>query len=88
MIQAFIIHKEDNVAIVAENVKAGQEVGYVLDGETVVLTAKDDIPIYHKIASREIAKGQQVLMSSTSRSLPNNPSVAPFVPIAHRKRKT
>ena len=61
MIQAFIIHKEDNVAIVAENVKAGQEVGYVLDGETVVLTAKDDIPIYHKIASREIAKGQQVL---------------------------
>ena len=61
MIQAFIIHKEDNVAIVAENVKAGQEVGYVLDGETVVLTAKDDIPIYHKIASREIAKGQRVL---------------------------
>ena len=61
MSQAFIIHKEDNVAIVAENVKAGQEVGYVLDGETVVLTAKDDIPIYHKIASREIAKGQQVL---------------------------
>lgn len=61
MIQAFIIHKEDNVAIVAESVRAGQEVGYVLDGETVVLTAKDDIPIYHKIASREIAKGQKVL---------------------------
>lgn len=61
MIQAFIIHKEDNVAIVAENVSAGQEVGYVLDGETVLLTAKDDIPVYHKIASRDIAKGQQVL---------------------------
>jgi (2R)-sulfolactate sulfo-lyase subunit alpha len=57
----FVLHDPaDNVAVVVvEGVKAGQDLtGWVMDDDrTVSLTARQDIPIGHKIALKDLAVG-------------------------------
>ena len=60
MCKAWQIEKDDNVAVVLENVKAGQAVEF--NGKT--LTASSDIPQGHKIAVSAIARGKQILKYS------------------------
>ena len=58
---AMIIDPKDNVAVGIEPVAAGDLVSYVAAGKTVELTAAEDITIYHKLATRDIAQGEPVV---------------------------
>ena len=61
----FLVHdKADSVGvIVVEGVKAGQELtGWLMeDDSTVKVKAMNDIPIGHKLATREIKQGDTVV---------------------------
>lgn len=58
---ALIIDPKDNVAVAIEPIAAGGAVSYLTpEGETQ-LTAAEDITIYHKLATREIAEGEAVV---------------------------
>jgi (2R)-sulfolactate sulfo-lyase subunit alpha len=61
----FVLHDaEDTVAVVVvEGVKAGMALnGWIMDeNRTMTLTAKQDIPIGHKIALKDMAVGDTVV---------------------------
>ena len=61
----FIVHdKADTVGVmVTENIQAGQELtGWIMEtDETVKLKSENAIPLGHKIALRNISKGETVL---------------------------
>ena len=62
MAYALLIHPSDSVAVVTAAVRAGEDVLYEdANGGQVCVKATGDIPIYHKIALRDIAQGEQVL---------------------------
>ena len=61
MRNAMIIDGKDNVAVAIEPISKGDTVTYVCDGKDVSLTALEDITIYHKIATRDIAQGDPVV---------------------------
>ncbi|MEY4680102.1 MAG: UxaA family hydrolase [Alphaproteobacteria bacterium] len=60
----FIVHdKADNVGVVVvEDVKPGQKLtGWVMEGDgTIVVKALDAVPLGHKIALRDLKKGDTV----------------------------
>ena len=58
---AMIIEPQDNVAVAIEPIAAGETVTYLCQGETVTLTAIEDITIYHKLATKDIAEGEPVV---------------------------
>lgn len=53
-IKAIKIDKKDNVAVVLRKVEKGWGVVWTKDGETASVQAMDTIPMYHKIAVRDI----------------------------------
>lgn len=62
----FIVHdKADNVGVIVveDGVKKGQSLlGWIMENDaTVSLKAVDDIPLGHKIAMRDLKKGDTVL---------------------------
>ncbi|HMQ72578.1 MAG TPA: UxaA family hydrolase [Rubrivivax sp.] len=61
----FVLHDaEDTVAVVVvEGVKAGMALnGWIMDeNKTMTLTARQDIPIGHKIALKDMAVGDTVI---------------------------
>ncbi|MCC6868016.1 MAG: UxaA family hydrolase [Burkholderiales bacterium] len=61
----FVLHDaKDSVAVVVvEGVKAGMELsGWIMDDDrTTRVTAKQDIPIGHKVALRDMAVGDTVI---------------------------
>lgn len=57
MVNALLIHPEDDVVVVTERIEQGTTVTY---GEGCHVTALEDVPIYHKIAVHEIKKGAAV----------------------------
>jgi altronate dehydratase small subunit len=61
MHNAMIIDSKDNVAVAIEPIAKGDTVTYLCDGQDVSLTAQQDITIYHKLATRDIAKGEPVV---------------------------
>ena len=61
MLNGLIIDKRDNVVVAIEPISKGDVVSYVCDGETRSVTALEDITIYHKLAARNIAKGEPVV---------------------------
>lgn len=64
MIHVLLHDKKDSVGVVVvEGVKAGQELtGWVMDDDTTIrVKALGDIPIGHKVAVREIRKGDTVI---------------------------
>lgn len=60
-INALLLHPEDSVATVTEDVSAGATVYYENAGTTVSVTANEGIRKYHKIAVRNVEKGAPVL---------------------------
>ena len=58
---AMIIDPKDNVAVAIEPIAAGDTVTYLVQGKAVSLTAAEDITIYHKLATRDIQKGEPVV---------------------------
>lgn len=62
MINALKISDKDNVVVVIENIKKGDSIDYRdLDGTEKNFEAHDDIKIYHKIADKDINKGDYVI---------------------------
>ena len=61
MRNAMIIDPQDNVAVAIEPIVKGDAVTYVCNGADVTLTALQDITIYHKLATRDIAKGEPIV---------------------------
>lgn len=61
MINALRISDEDNVIVAIEDIKKGELVEYVINEEKLSFDALDDIKIYHKVAKRDIKKGEHVI---------------------------
>ena len=61
MRNAMIIDAKDNVAVAIEPIAKGDTVTYACGGKDVSLPALEDITIYHKLATRDIAKGEPVV---------------------------
>ena len=61
MRNAMIIDAKDNVAVAIEPIARGDNAVYVCEGREVSLPALEDITIYHKLATRDIAKGEPVV---------------------------
>ena len=61
----FVVHEEgDGVGVVVvEGVKSGQPLsGWIMeDDKDIQVTAKNDIPIGHKVATREIKRGDTII---------------------------
>ena len=60
-IKAIKIDRKDNVAVVLGAVEKGWEVVWTKDSETASVQAMDTIPMYHKIAVRDIPAGEPVV---------------------------
>ena len=61
MRNAMIIDAKDNVAVAIEPSAKGDNAVYVCEGREVSLPVLEDITIYHKLATRDIAKGEPVV---------------------------
>lgn len=62
MKRAILIDKNDNVATVTESVKSGEEVVYTdPNSEDVVIIAKSAVPLFHKIAIKDIKKNDKIV---------------------------
>ena len=62
----FIVHdKKDTVGVIVDEngVKKGQSLtGWVMEGDgTITVKAVDDVPLGHKIALKDIKKGETIL---------------------------
>ena len=61
MRNAMIIDAKENVAVAIEPIAKGDNAVYVCEGREVSLPVLEDITIYHKLATRDIAKGEPVV---------------------------
>ena len=62
MLNAMIVEAaKDNVIVAIEPIAKGDTVTYNCAGQEKSLTALEDITIYHKLATRDIPKGQPVV---------------------------
>lgn len=61
MRNAMVIDGKDNVAVAIESISKGDTVTYICDGEEKSMTALEDITIYHKLATRDIASGEPIV---------------------------
>ena len=64
MIHIPVHDKKDTVGVaVIEGIKAGQDLtGWVMeDDSTITVNAANDIPIGHKVATREVKKGDTII---------------------------
>lgn len=58
---ALIVDPRDNVIVAIEPLAEGDTVTYLVRGEPVSLKVAEDITIYHKLAARDIEKGEPVI---------------------------
>lgn len=61
MRNAMIIDPKDNVAVAIEPIAKGTAAVWVAGGKEASVTALEDITIYHKLATRDIRKGEPVV---------------------------
>lgn len=62
MVNAVVIHNDDSVAISIEKIAKGETVSFkTLAGENISFEGLDDIPMYHKVALKDIKKGEPIL---------------------------
>ena len=59
-INALLIHEQDNVVVVLEEMEPGQTIRYALGESLEGITATNRIPLYHKVARQPIAAGHVV----------------------------
>lgn len=59
MKRAMMINAADNVVVMAEAAVKGDEIYYENGSEKTVFTAATDVPVYHKVAIKDIAKGER-----------------------------
>jgi len=61
MINSFIVHPNDTVAVVNKSISKGENVTYIFGDKEITIKAMDDIPTYHKIAIKVVKKNNDVL---------------------------
>ncbi len=61
MQQLIVINANDNVATATRELLKGQELIMEIDGEQVALTLKENIKFGHKVATIDLAQGQEVV---------------------------
>ena len=61
MKRAIALTKKDNVATMIDRVERGEDVEVTIGRRKMVITAEDEIPFGHKIALKEIKKGEKVI---------------------------
>lgn len=61
MMNAIRIDKKDNVVVAIEYISKNDDINYLEGQEKKVMKSLDDIRIYHKIANRDIKKGEYVI---------------------------
>lgn len=61
MINAMMIGKKDNVIVAIEKIKTGDQIKYRYGNEVLEFEALNNIEIYHKIALKDIKKGEAVV---------------------------
>ena len=61
MKHGLIIEPIDNVVVVTEDIAKGDVITYTLDGVSYEIRAEGNVPVYHKIARADIAKGEKVI---------------------------
>lgn len=72
MISAMKISPEDNVITAIEHIKKGENISYRdIDNSLKDIEVKDDIRIYHKIATRLISDGENIVKYGENIGLAN-----------------
>lgn len=61
MKRAIIIEPNDNVVVSIEPIKKGNQVEFSCNGIEDLIISKDDVDIYHKIAIKDIKKGEHII---------------------------
>lgn len=61
MKNAMMIDSKDNVCVAIEEIPKGSIAVYMREGKEISLPVLEDITIYHKLAARNIAKGEPVV---------------------------
>lgn len=59
--EGIIVEPNDDVVVVLESVLKGDHVGYIVKNVEKEIISLSDIPIYHKIAVRNIKKGEHII---------------------------
>ncbi|EGJ45867.1 altronate hydrolase [Ruminococcaceae bacterium D16] len=60
-VNALLMHEQDNVVTCVQDVAAGEDVVYQKGGELCRLTARENIPAYHKAALADLSEGSDVM---------------------------
>ena len=61
MKRAIALTEKDNVATMIDKVSRGEDVEVTIGRRRTIITAEDEIPFGHKIALKEIKKGEKVI---------------------------
>ena len=61
MVNAIIMNEKDTVVTVTKNISSDEDVTFVLNGKTYKIKSKTSIPIYHKVAIKNMKKGEEVI---------------------------
>lgn len=61
MLYSFRINPKDDVVTVTEAVLEGEDITYITEGREITMKAAESIPMYHKIAVKNVKKGCNVL---------------------------
>lgn len=61
MINAMIIDLKDTGAVAIEPIAKGEDVNYKVGDEVKTIKALNDVQIYHKLAIKDMAKGEPVV---------------------------
>lgn len=57
---AVVINKKDNVATAVKNLKMGELIEIEIDKTKINLRVKEDIPVFHKFALKDLECGEKV----------------------------
>jgi len=61
MVNAVIMNDDDTVVTVTRRISSGDIVSYVLNGKIMSVKAVSEIPMYHKIAVKNVKKGNEII---------------------------
>ena len=60
-LDALMVDKKDNVAVCLQDVGDGTQAAIRLGTDNIIITSKGDIPRGHKIAMKDITKGEKII---------------------------
>lgn len=61
MINSLIMHENDTVVTLMDKASRGDDISYIVNGQTFKVKSSEDVPKYHKVAIKTIKKGDYVI---------------------------